>query len=353
MTQTLVLPVDPMDVSGPASRKSIERAARILHEGGTVAFPTETVYGLGANALNSEAVERIFVAKQRPSWDPLIVHIASDEMLAVVVSDISAIERSLMRAFWPGPLTLLLPRREHVPAVVSAGRPKLGLRLPLHPVARALIEVAGVPVAAPSANSFGHTSPTTARHVLEDLDGRIDAILDGGATMLGLESTVMDASATPPTLYRHGMVSIEELQRLVPGLVSFTETALAEGALPSSLPSPGVGLRHYAPRAQLVLVEGEAIEEALQEQVRGAADRSIGVLLPDDFGGFSEKGVAVWRWGRWTHPEEMAQRLFAGLRELDNQGVEIIFCPLPAGKGIGAALRDRLRKAAKPLSSAR
>lgn len=345
--QTLLLPVDPLDISSAVSRVSLDRAAQILRDGGTVAFPTETVYGLGANALDAEAIEKIFVAKQRPSWDPLIVHIASDEMLTMVASEVSAVERTLMGTFWPGPLTLLLPRSERVPAVVSAGRTKLGVRSPVHPVAQALIARAGVPVAAPSANSFGHTSPTTAQHVLEDLNGRIDAVLDGGATTLGLESTVMDASASPPTLYRHGMVSMEELRRLVPDLVPFAEASLVEGAAPASLPSPGVGLRHYAPRARLVLVEGEAIEQALHERVQRADGRRIGVMLPEDFVGFPDQRVAVWRWGRWTHPDEMAQRLFSGLRELDNQGVEIIYCPLPPAAGIGAALRDRLRKAAK------
>ena len=353
MTQTLLLPVDPLDVSGAVSRSSLDRAAQILRDGGTVAFPTETVYGLGANALNPEAVEKIFVAKQRPSWDPLIVHIASDGMLEMVASNVSVAERSLMKTFWPGPLTLLLPRGERVPAQVSAGRPKLGVRLPQHPVARALIELAGVPIAAPSANSFGHISPTTALHVLEDLDGRIDAILDGGATTLGLESTVMDASAVPPTLYRHGMVSLEDLQQMLPELVAFAEASAVESLKPEALPSPGVGLRHYAPRARLVLVEGEAIEQALQDHVQRAGDKRVGVLLPEGFAGFHKESVAVWRWGRWAHPDEMAQRLFAGLRALDDRAVEVIFCPLPSGQGIGAALQDRLRKAAKPPSDGR
>ena len=347
MSHTLILPVDSLDISEATSRASLGRAAQILRDGGTVAFPTETVYGLGANALDAEAVEKIFVAKQRPSWDPLIVHIASEEMLATVASEVSGVERLLMQAFWPGPLTLLLPRSEQVPALVSAGRPKLGVRLPVHPVARALIELAGVPIAAPSANSFGRTSPTNARHVLEDLDGRIDAIIDGGATTLGLESTVIDAGAKPPTLYRHGMIAIEDLQKVLPGLVAFVETSADAGAMPDSLPSPGVGLRHYAPRARLVLIEGDDLERALRDHVEDARGTHVGVLLPEDFAGSFAEEVIVWRWGRWTRSDEMAQRLFAGLRSLDGHEVEIIFCPLPAGEGIGAALRDRLRKAAK------
>lgn len=350
MSQTLILPVDPLDLSGAVSRASLGRAALILRDGGTVAFPTETVYGLGANALNADAVVKIFEAKQRPSWDPLIVHIASDEMLCLVVAEVTALERSLMAAFWPGPLTLLLPRSEQVPSLVSAGRQKIGVRMPEHPVAKALIALAGVPIAAPSANSFGRTSPTTARHVLEDLDGRIDAILDGGATSLGLESTVIDASAVPPTLYRHGMVAMEMLQQLVPGLVSFAETPATNGAAPESLPSPGVGLRHYAPRAKLVLVEGadrSDVEQALRDAVTGAGGGRVGVLLPENFAAIVVEGSTSWRWGRWTHPEEMARKLFAGLRALDGQGVAVIFCPLPEGGGLRAALRDRLKKAAK------
>ena len=352
--RTLILPVHAWSLDNAVSQASLKRAAQILQAGGTVAFPTETVYGLGANALSLTAVEKIFAAKQRPSWDPLIVHVAGTEMLEMVTHEISAVERALMAAFWPGPLTLLLRRNERVPLEVSAGRPKIGVRMPKHPVANALIALAGLPIAAPSANSFGRTSPTTAQHVLEDLDGRIDAVLDGGATSLGLESTVVDAGANPPTLYRHGMVSLEQLQKMVPELVSFREAAVGSGSalasLPESLPSPGIGLRHYAPRARLVLVEGANVEQALRDRVAEAADQPVGVLLPEDFQGYSGERIFTWRWGRWTHPEELARTLFAGLRALDGEGVELIFCPLPEAGGIGAALRDRLQKAAKPAA---
>jgi L-threonylcarbamoyladenylate synthase len=204
-----------------------------------------------------------------------------------------------------------------------------------------------VPVAAPSANSFGRISPTSAQHVLEDLDGRIDAILEGGPTTLGLESTVLDASATPPVLYRHGMVSFEDLQRQVPGLTVFDETATPRSLAPEALPSPGVGIRHYAPRAKLVLIEGENLREAVQRAVAQSAKTRTGVLLPDDFQIGVPAEVAVARWGRWDHPEELAQQLFAGLRALDALGVEVILCPMPTDAGIGAALRDRLKKASK------
>jgi L-threonylcarbamoyladenylate synthase len=325
----------------------LNQAAHILRDGGTVAFPTETVYGLGASALSPDAVQNIFTAKQRPHWDPLIVHITSESMLLQVARDISATERLLMESFWPGPLTLLLEKTGDIPEIVTAGRPKVGVRMPAHPVARALIQLAGVPIAAPSANSFGRISPTTAQHVLEDLKGRIDAILDGGPTSLGLESTVLDASTHPPTVYRHGMVSIEDLQCKVGNVVSYIESAGSRDAAPASLPSPGVGIRHYAPRAKLVLVELKDLLPALQETISHNAKTPIGAMLPDDLEISLPASVAIARWGRWDHPEELARQLFAQLRALDRLNLEVIFCPLPQEGGVRAALRDRLQKAAK------
>jgi L-threonylcarbamoyladenylate synthase len=344
---TLLLPVDAADIASAISQASLARAAQILREGGTVAFPTETVYGLGANALSPDAVQKIFLAKQRPNWDPLIVHITSESMLLLVARNISATERLLTKSFWPGPLTLLLEKTAAIPASVTAGRPKVGVRMPAHPIARALIEFAGVPIAAPSANSFGRISPTTAQHVLEDLDGRIDAILDGGPTSLGLESTVLDASIDPPTVYRHGMVSIEDLQRKIGNVVSYQESATVREAVPASLPSPGVGIRHYAPRASLVLVELEDLLRTVQETIERNTKTPIGIMLPDDFQISLPASIAVARWGRWDHPEELAQQLFAQLRALDQLNLGVIFCPLPQAGGVRAALRDRLQKAAK------
>jgi L-threonylcarbamoyladenylate synthase len=346
MTRTLLLKVDPAALDTSESRASLQQAATLLRGGGTVAFPTETVYGLGANAFDPVAVEKIFTAKQRPSWDPLIVHIAHAELLPTVTSEITGIERMLMDAFWPGPLTLLVPRGDAIPESVTAGRDKVGLRMPAHPVARALIHLAGVPIAAPSANSFGRTSPTTAQHVLEDLDGRIDAIVDGGPTTLGLESTVLDARANPPVIYRPGMVSLEALQRWLPGVVLYKAELKDEA--PESLPSPGVGIRHYAPRARLILIEEgqlqSAIEAALQDE------GLTGVLLPDKVDGRapSNPKLRIFPWGDWSNPDQLAQRLFLGLRLLDSEGVVRILCPTPLHGGVGAALRDRLRKAAKP-----
>jgi L-threonylcarbamoyladenylate synthase len=316
------------------------RAAELLRRGGVVAFPTETVYGLGANALDEEAVGRIFAAKERPSWDPVIVHVSDEAMVSKVaeaLGEVGARAEALMAAFWPGPLTLLLPRTAAVPDVVTAGRRLVGVRMPAHPVALELIATAKVPVAAPSANRFGRTSPTTAAHVLEDLDGRIDAVLDGGATSVGVESTVLDVGAM--VVYRPGAVTVEMISGVVGEVLMFEGVVEQE---PESLPSPGVGIRHYAPRARLVLVEGEA---ELRTAVAGLAGEQVGVMAPA--GWVSELAVRRFEWGAWGDVEVLAQRLFAGLRELDEAGVGVIVCPVPAAGGLGDALRDRLGKAAR------
>jgi len=313
----------------------VSRAAEILRRGGTVALPTETVYGLGANALDPKAVAKIFKAKERPGWDPLIVHVADQTMLRLVVREIPPAAVRLMEAFWPGPLTLLLPKSDAVPDLVTAGRSLVGVRMPRHPVMLQVIREAGVPVAAPSANRFGRTSPTSAAHVLEDLEGRIDAILDGGATQVGVESTVADPCQAPMVVYRPGAVTLQMLETVAGPVVRYEPPATTQN--PESLPSPGVGIRHYAPRARVVLVRDQA---ELQEMVAALKPEWTGVLLPT---GWTSEGQ-TFDWGRT--PEEMAQRLFAGLRDLDARGVTSIVCPLPPEQGVGAALLDRLRKAA-------
>ena len=327
----------------------LQHAAEILRRGGLVAFPTETVYGLGASALSPAAVARIFAAKQRPAWDPLIVHIGDLEQLEGLAR-VEDRTRALAAAFWPGPLTLLLPRTASVPDEVTAGRPTVGVRLPAHPVARALLQAAGVPVAAPSANRFGHVSPTTAQHVLDDLDGRIDAVLDGGATDVGVESTVLDPGRTPMVLYRAGAITLEMLEGAGFAVERYQEPAQFQLATqaPASLPSPGVGLRHYAPEAQLILCG--PTETSLQESVAEAISREtgrVGVLLPVDWQLPISKAI-IQPWGRWEDAASLAAGLFAGLRALEGQGIAIIVCPLPQPGGLRDALRDRLRKAATP-----
>ncbi|UWZ82225.1 L-threonylcarbamoyladenylate synthase [Occallatibacter riparius] len=342
---TLRLRVDPAHLEGAQAREEIARAAGILRAGGLVALPTETVYGLGANALDADAVARIFAAKRRPAWDPVIVHVAgpveNNPMLAPLVIEIPEAARKLMVAFWPGPLTLLLPRSKAVPDAVTAGRPLVGVRMPAHPVAFRLIEEAGVPVAAPSANLFSHTSPTTGEHVLHDLDGRIDAILDAGPAEHGVESTVIDPCQSPMVIYRPGAITVEQI-RAVAGKVEVHRAPLIEpGAEAAALPSPGVGIRHYAPRAKLILVEGSPAE--LEKVVGRFGAHRVGVMLPAEWGNFA--GAEVFEWGRWDSMEELAAGLYAGLRALDRAGCEVIVCPVPPGDGIGAAIRDRLRKA--------
>jgi L-threonylcarbamoyladenylate synthase len=346
----LRLAVDAHDLESEASQASLRRAASILQAGGLVAFPTETVYGLGANALDIEAVQRIFAAKERPAWDPLIVHISDMEMLAGVAARLPPNADRLRRVFWPGPLTLLLPRHENVPISVTAGRNNVGVRMPDHPVALELIRMAGVPIAAPSANTFGRTSPTLAEHVLEDLNGRIDAVLDSGETTHGLESTVVDPSQRPVMVYRPGVITLEQIRAVCGEVQAYVEPQSNEMP-PQSQASPGIGIRHYAPRARLVLVEGQGMEQAQAfrdaiEQAR-SEHAQLGLMLPDDFDLAANAGARVYRWGAWSDEEELAQRLFAGLRDLDRRGATVIVCPLPPDEGIGAAICDRLRKAAR------
>jgi L-threonylcarbamoyladenylate synthase len=349
--KTLRLVIDPAHLDTAGAQDTLEQAAGILRTGGLVALPTETVYGLGANALDAAAVERIFAAKQRPAWDPIIVHVADENMLDGLVEQIPDAARKLIAAFWPGPLTLLLPRTAAVPDVVTAGRPLVGVRMPAHPVALELIRRAGVPVAAPSANLFGHISPTTAEHVLADLDGRIDAVLDAGPTEHGVESTVLDPCQSPMMIYRPGAVTSVQIRYTAGDVEMYRDSGVLEIKPRGSRPSPGMGLRHYAPRARLVLIESEQAGGELAElaaRLEGAVldlpEDQVGVMLPAEVAA-PAGAAAVVAWGRWSAPEEMARELYAGLRALDGAGCTVILCPLPPADGIGAAIRDRLEKA--------
>ena len=348
---TLRLSVDPSRRETAEAREAIARAAGILRSGGLVALPTETVYGLGANALDAAAVARIFAAKERPSWDPIIVHIAGptapNPMIEKLVTEIPEPARKLMEAFWPGPLTLLLPRSSEVPDLVTAGRPLVGVRMPSHPVAFAVIQLAGVPIAAPSANTFSRTSPTTAGHVLEDLDGRIDAVLDAGPTDHGLESTVLDPCQSPMVIYRPGAISAGQICSVAGPVEIYRPDAPLAAEPRGALPAPGVGLRHYAPRARLILIESTLAD--LPARIREAAAEQpgerLGMMLPSELAPHAPPDAEVFPWGRLSVPEEMARSLYAGLRTLDGIGCTVVLCPVPPGDGISAAIRDRLRKA--------
>lgn len=354
--KTLRLTVDSTRIESGESQAAIAQAAQILRTGGLVALPTETVYGLGANALNPHAVARIFEAKQRPSWDPIIVHIAGpalhNPMLEPMITQVPPIAYELMLTFWPGPLTLLLPRSDAVPDIITAGRPLVGIRMPAHPVAFEVIRQAGVPIAAPSANVFGHISPTTAVHVLEDLDGKIDAILDSGPTQHGLESTVLDPNQNPMMIYRPGAITAHQIREVAGPVEHFEDRMLPRDAERVALPSPGVGLRHYAPRAKLVLVEGNLADlpTRLAEAARPHAKHRLGLMLPTELAhadlGAPLRGATEFAWGSWNSPHQLAGKLYAGLRALDARACDVILCPMPSAGGIGDAIRDRLRKAA-------
>jgi L-threonylcarbamoyladenylate synthase len=353
--KTLRLHADPAHLDTPDAQRALAAAAEILRSGGLVALPTETVYGLGANALAPDAVARIFAAKGRPAWDPIIVHISDESMLDGPVTDlvthIPDAARKLIAAFWPGPLTLLLPRSARVPDAVTAGRPLVGIRMPAHPVALALIRLAGVPVAAPSANVFGHTSPTTAAHVLHDLDRRIDAILDAGPTQHGVESTVLDVTQNPMVIYRPGAITLEQIRAVAGPVELFQPGKASAAAPPEALPSPGVGIRHYAPSARLFLVDApfSNLSRRLADAAAALPKQRIGLLLPAELARdpiLTTLRLDIFPWGRWAVPGELAHNLYSGLRALDAIGCTVILCPLPPAEGIGAALRDRLTKAA-------
>jgi L-threonylcarbamoyladenylate synthase len=338
-----------LDASSPAH---LALAANLLRDGHLVAFPTETVYGLGANALSEEAVAKIFAAKRRPSWDPLIVHIASTDLLPTITDippHLSSLISHLSSLFWPGPLTLLLPRTAVVPNAVTANRELVGVRVPAHPSAHALLSAAGVPIAAPSANRFGHTSPTTAQHVFADLDGRIAAVLDAGPTSIGLESTVLDPTQTPMVLYRPGAITAHQITAATGVPVHlFTPEPTTQTTPPQSLPSPGVGIRHYAPRASLHLTQGSelALEAALQTVMQTTPQQKVGVLLPTNWRIAGQAEIEPW--GPWDDPATLAATLFSALRHLDDLQVDAILCPLPPPGNLNDAIRDRLTKAARP-----
>ncbi len=267
-----------VDRKKPDLRK-ISHAAEIIRNGGLVAFPTETVYGLGADALNSKAVKKIFNAKKRPANDPIIVHVYSTKQVKKISEEIPNNAETLMKKFWPGPLTLILKKSKIVPKEVTSGLDTVAVRMPSHPVARALIRFAKTPIAAPSANLFGKTSPTKAVHVKDDLNGRIDVILDGGSTNIGVESTVLDLTSRVPTLLRPGGINLEELRKIL-GKVQVHPTAKAEKRKIKVMKSPGMMYRHYAPNADVVIFEyGKNNDVKIKKILREYKDKDKKVAL--------------------------------------------------------------------------
>lgn len=324
----------------------IEEAGIIMAKGGLVAFPTETVYGLGANALDSQAVKGIFTAKGRPADNPLIVHVA-DQAGIEQVAHTNPTALKLMQAFWPGPLTLVLPKKT-LPDVVTAGLNTVGVRMPAHPVALALIKAAGVPIAAPSANRSGRPSPTNAWHVLEDMTGRIDGVLDSGSTQVGVESTVLDITGGSPTILRPGGITAEQLQQVI-GRVSY-DPALDQHAEQKTKPrSPGMKYKHYAPKAEVILLEGSAEAVAaktidLLSQLQ-AGGKKVGVLTSTE-NATRYNGAATLCYGSRQNPAAAAALLYSALREFDRLEVDTIIAEGLPDDGLGRAVMDRLRRAA-------
>ncbi len=298
-------------------------AAEFIKAGGLTAFPTETVYGLGANVFDEAAIRKIFAAKDRPADNPLIAHIGAAEQIERLAREVSDTARLLIQEFFPGPLTVVLKKRAGVSDTASAGLDTIGIRMPKHPLANAFLQACGVPVAAPSANLSGRPSPTTWQAVLEDLDGRIDCILKGEATEIGLESTVVDCTGDVPVVLRSGAVTIERLRGVVPNIRAFRPDSDEPAR------SPGMRHRHYSPRAEVRFYERG-------ESPGAGASAFIGISPPSEY--FDLKLIC-------GSPEEYAHELFAFFRRCDNEGIAKIYCEPVAGTGIGAALMDRLRRA--------
>ena len=320
----------------------ISAAAKLLREGGLVAVPTETVYGLGANGLDGEAVKKIFAAKGRPQDNPLIIHVTGAQWLPRYCAEVPPLAYVLARKFWPGPLTMILKRREIVPDETTAGLETVGVRCPNHPVTLAIIREAGVPIAAPSANTSGRPSCTTAQDVLEDMDGKIDGIVDGGPCTVGVESTILDLTCDPPRLLRPGGLPLEDLERLI-GHIDVDKAvtrALGEGEKPKA---PGMKYRHYAPKAPVTVVTG-APEKSAREIQRRASSQA-GIICFDEYAHLFE-GHEVHTLGPSNDKLTQAQRVFDALRTFDNSSVPEIFAQCPDNRGLGLAIGNRLKKAA-------
>ncbi|WXG44762.1 MAG: L-threonylcarbamoyladenylate synthase [Promethearchaeati archaeon SRVP18_Atabeyarchaeia-1] len=342
--RTRVLRVNPSKLN----MRVIGEAAAVIKKGGLVAFPTETVYGLGADALSSDAVSKIFVAKGRPQDNPIIVHVSSLDDLNRVAFQISERAKTLIEGFWPGPLTLLFKKRNAVPEVTVAGLDTVAVRMPKHPVALALIRASGTPIAAPSANISGSPSPTTAKHVFTDLNGRIDLILDGGESMIGVESTVLDITTSPPVVLRPGGTTIEQIESCI-GEVILHPAASAEIRLDSVLAkSPGMKYKHYAPQGLMVLIEGDDLEKVrskVQEtadQLRRQGKKKVAIIAPSGHG--YKAAITVSLGGR-DDLEQIARNLFSTLRKMDEEKVDAIVVEGVEAKGLGLAIMNRLRRA--------
>jgi len=342
--KTLVLKVTP---SNPEATK-IQVAAEIIKKGGLVAFPTETVYGLGADALNAAAVLALFEAKRRPLDNPPILHVADKTEVAPLVKAVPKKAELLMEKFWPGPLTIIFKHSAKVPSVTTAGLDTVAVRMPKHPVALALIKASTQPIAAPSANLAGKPSPTTAEHVYDDLNGRINAIIDGGRADIGVESTVVDLSLDPPILLRPGGTPFEALEAVLPELILHPFVQAEKELSLEKTPSPGMRHKHYAPKAPVILVEGNLLDVVAKikelTEVYRAKGKKVGVLSTDETKN-SYQADTVKSLGNRSNLASIAQNLFCQLRDIDAENVDVIIAESVPSEGLGLAVMNRLRKA--------
>lgn len=326
----------------PGDAAGVEEAARLLKAGQLVGFPTETVYGLAANARNAEASAAIYDAKGRPRDNPMIVHIARLEELYGVAAQVTPQALQLAQAFWPGPLTIILPRGESIPAVVSAGLDTVSVRMPSHPVARAILKASGLPLAAPSGNLSGRPSPTTAAYMLEDMQGRIPLIVDGGPCSVGVESTVVSLCGETPLILRPGAVTAEQMSAVLGCPVQLSH-AVTEGLKEGEKPqSPGMKYKHYAPKAEVTLVTG-TLQQYVQYVNKHAAPGCMALCFAEDVGALTVPSIS---YGGAQRPEQQAQQLFTALRQLDEQGAKTVFAHCPQKTGVALAVYNRLLRAA-------
>jgi L-threonylcarbamoyladenylate synthase len=321
----------------------IKDAGKIIKNGGLVALPTETVYGLGANALNQNAVKKIFIAKGRPSDNPLIVHIADLNELKLLVKEVPEKAKRLMKRFWPGPLTLIMKKTKIVPKITTGGLESVAIRMPSHKIALSLIKHSNVPIAAPSANLFGKPSPTSADHVILDLFGKIDAIIDGGNASIGVESTVIDMTSEPPILFRPGKVTVEQIEKCIGKIIVHPSVS---GIKMKNViaKSPGMKYKHYAPNAKVIVVEGKNVDvkKKIKNLVKeyNRLGKGVGVITTDKNHDYDGKVIFIGK-----NQNAFAKNLFKTFREFDKTDVDIIIAESIELKGLGLAIMNRLRRA--------
>lgn len=326
----------------PLEEQEYDQAAQILRSGGLLGIPTETVYGLGADALNADACRRIYEAKGRPQDNPLIIHVADESWLPRYCRDIPASAYALARRFWPGPLTMILPKRDIVPLRTTGGLDTVGVRCPNHLVTLEIIRRAGVPIAAPSGNTSGRPSPTTAAHMIEDMWGKIDGIVDGGPCGVGVESTIIDLTCDPPRLLRPGGLPLEALQKVL-GEVLVDRAVMAEPEKGVKPKAPGMAYRHYAPKAPVTVVSGNP--ESSISYIRSHMAEGDGIICFHEYIG-SFPGHIVHDLGPQADKAEQARQVFDALRTFDNTAVSAIWAQCPDSQGLGLAVGNRLKKAA-------